>query len=74
LRLKWGTSPGNYPNTVTFPSGVSATDTPNDIFPTPGQYYLVAAAANSVGPGPDCSEVAADVREGLGLIALVIRS
>jgi hypothetical protein len=74
LRLKWGTSPGSEPNTVTFPSGTSATAAPNTVFPTPDQYYLKACAANADGPGPDSAELPADVREGLGLIALVIRS
>ena len=62
LRLKWGTSPGTYPNAKTYPMAASQQALVSSVVSGPGQYYAILVAANAVGEGarsPECPFVAA---------------
>jgi hypothetical protein len=74
IRIKWSvTQGGPYSNTSTVTYATSFTKALSQVFSQDGVYYCVATAANSDGECSPSPEIVADVRTGLGLIALVIR-
>jgi hypothetical protein len=57
LHLKWGTAPGSYPNSKTYPVMASQSDLIKNVLPGPGQYYAILVAANAVGEGAKSAEL-----------------